>query len=52
VAADGPEVEFGLTTTEWAAVPLDLRMRQIMADGFEILHDTDGLLQRRTTTSP
>ena len=50
--ADGPEVEFGLTTTKWAALPLDPGTRQVVADGFEILYDPDGLLQRCTLTAP
>lgn len=45
---DGPEVEFGLTTTEWAAVPLDPGTRRVVADGFVILHDPDGLLPAST----
>jgi uncharacterized protein len=47
---DGLEVEFGLTTRQWVAVPLDQGTRQVVADGFEILYDPDGLLQRATAT--
>jgi uncharacterized protein len=48
--ADGVEVEFGLTTTRWTAVPVDPGTSQVIADGFDILYDPDGLLQRCTTT--
>jgi uncharacterized protein len=44
--AEGLEVEFGLTTTQWAIVPPDPGTRQVLADGFEILFDPDGLLRR------
>lgn len=50
--ADGLEVEFGLTTSEWAAVPLDPGTRQVVADGFEIVYDPDGLLQCCVRTGP
>lgn len=42
--ASGAEVEFGLTTIEWAAVPLDAGTARVIADGFRILHDPDDLL--------
>jgi uncharacterized protein len=43
--ADGLEVEFGLTTAEWAIVSLDPGTSQVLANGFEILYDPDGLLR-------
>lgn len=49
---DGPDVEFGLTTTQWAALPLDAGTRQVVADGFEIVHDPDGLLEPCTSAMP
>jgi len=43
---DGLEVEIGLTTSRWAAVPLDPGTSQVVTDGFEVLYDPDGLLRR------
>jgi predicted nucleotidyltransferase len=36
---DGREVEFGITTPEWAAQPLDEGTRQVVSDGIRILFD-------------
>jgi uncharacterized protein len=47
---DGPEVEFGLTTSEWAAVPLDPGTRRVVADGFVVLHDPEELLPSSTAS--
>lgn len=47
---DGLEVEFGLTTRQWADVPLDPGTSRVVADGFETLYDPDGLLQRCVPT--
>ncbi len=41
--ADGPEVEFGLTTPQWAALPLDAGTRRVLSDGHQILYDPHGL---------
>lgn len=49
---DGLEVEFGLTTTQWAAVPLDPGTSRVVADGFEVLYDPDGLLHRCAEAGP
>lgn len=49
---DGLEVEFGLTTSGWAAVPLDPGTSQVVADGFKVLYDPDGLLRRCVETRP
>ncbi len=43
---DRLEVEFGLTTAQWASLPLDPGTRRVVADGFQILYDPNGLLQR------
>jgi predicted nucleotidyltransferase len=40
------EVEFGLTTSEWASEPIDEGTRQVIADGMKILFDKSGLLDR------
>lgn len=43
---DGLEVEIGLTTLRWAAVPLDPGTSQVVTDGFDVLYDPEGLLRR------
>ena len=40
------EVEFGMTTSEWASEPIDEGTRQVIADGMKILLDKSGLLDR------
>lgn len=42
----GLEVELGIATPEWAAVPLDSGTRRVLVAGARILHDPDGLLAR------
>jgi len=42
----GLEVEYGLTSSEWASEPLDDETRQVIADGMKILLDKTGLLGR------
>ena len=42
----GLEVEFGLTTPQWAAVPVDAGTRQVVTDGMCILWDPQGILGR------
>ncbi|MEX2557641.1 MAG: nucleotidyltransferase domain-containing protein [Actinomycetota bacterium] len=41
-----------LTTSQWVALPLDPGTRQVVADGFEVLYDPDGLLRRCKETGP
>lgn len=41
---DGLEVEYGLTTRAWVALPIDERTRRVIQDGLQILLDTEGLL--------
>jgi len=36
--ADGREVEYGLTTPDWIAEPLDEGTAQVLAGGFQVLH--------------
>lgn len=43
---DGLEVEYGITTTEWAGAPLDEGTRQVIAGGMQILLDKTGVLVR------
>ena len=40
------EVEYGVTTSEWASEPIDECTRQVIADGMKILLDKSGLLDR------
>jgi predicted nucleotidyltransferase len=42
---DGPEVEYGLATVDWATEP-DAGTLRVVADGFRILLDRDGVLAR------
>ncbi len=39
------EVEYGLTTPEWATPPLDAGTRRVIEDGMLVLFDRDGLLR-------
>ncbi len=41
---DGPEVEFGLATPDWAAPPLDAGTARVVDDGIIRLYDPDELL--------
>ena len=40
----GPEVEFGITTPDWAASPVDAGTRRVIQDGIVVLLDRDGML--------
>jgi hypothetical protein len=43
--ASGLEVEFGVSSPEWASTdPVDAGTRRVAADGLVALHDPDGLL--------
>ena len=42
--AGGPEVEFGITSSRWLALPLDEGTRQVLMDGYRILYDPEGKL--------
>lgn len=48
---DGLEVEFGLTTEVWAALPLDAGTRRVVADGFAVLYDPDQVFQHCTNAT-
>jgi uncharacterized protein len=42
--SDGLEVEFGITTREWAATnPVDAGTRRVIADGAQVVHDPQGI---------
>ena len=43
---DGLEVEYGLTSSEWASEPVDEGTSQVISDGMQILLDKAGLLDR------
>jgi hypothetical protein len=40
------EVEYGITTLEWAREPLDEGTRQVIADGMEVMLDKSGILEQ------
>jgi predicted nucleotidyltransferase len=42
--ANGYEVEYGITTPEWAQPPLDEGTRKVITDGMKILFERDALL--------
>jgi predicted nucleotidyltransferase len=43
---NGPEVEYGLTTPDWAAAPLDTGTRRVISDGMLVLFERGDLLSR------
>jgi predicted nucleotidyltransferase len=45
---NGPEVEYGITPPDWAAVPLDEGTRQVIADGMRVLFERGIPLSRHT----
>lgn len=43
--ADGIEVEFGITTPQWANIdPINDGTRRVIADGARIVYDPDGIV--------
>jgi predicted nucleotidyltransferase len=46
------EVEFGMTTSDWATEPFDDGTRQVITDGMKILLDRTGLLDRALKQVP
>ena len=42
----GLEVEFGLTTTVWAELPVDVGTRRVVSDGMRVLYDSEDILGR------
>lgn len=44
--ADGPEVEYGITSSEWVSLPLDEGTLKVLRDGVIVLLDRDGNLTR------
>ena len=49
---DGLEVEFGITSEEWAALPLDSGTAGVIANGMQILVDKGGLLAGISGSNP
>jgi predicted nucleotidyltransferase len=43
---NGPEVEYGITTPDWAATPLDAGTRRVISDGMIVLFEQGILLSR------
>ena len=43
---DGPEVEYGITSSEWVTFPLDEGTITVLRDGVVVLLDRDGRLTR------
>lgn len=42
----GPEIEYGLTSSEWTNIPIDDGTNKLISDGIRILLDKKGLLDR------
>ena len=45
---NGPEVEYGITTPDWAAIPLDEGTRAVISGGMMVLFERGDLLSRHT----
>jgi predicted nucleotidyltransferase len=43
---NGPQVEYGITTPDWAATPLDAGTREVILDGMIVLFERGLLLSR------
>ncbi len=50
--ADGPEVEFGLTTPQWAGLPLDQGTRRVIQDGMRVIWERTPILSTLVMTGP
>ncbi len=48
---NGQEVEYGITTPDWAATPLDEGTRCVLSDGMLVLFERGTLLSRHTGLS-
>jgi uncharacterized protein len=47
-----PEVECGITTPEWAAIPLDAGTHRVISDGMTVLFERGNLLSRHMKNVP
>ena len=45
---NGVEVEYGITTPDWAAIPLDAGTQEVMRGGIKVLFERGRLLSRHT----
>ena len=45
---NGPEVEYGITTPDWASTPLDAGTLQVISDGMLVLFERGDLLSQHT----
>jgi predicted nucleotidyltransferase len=45
---NGVEVEYGITTPDWAAMPLDAGTQEVMRRGIQVLFERGQLLSRHT----
>jgi hypothetical protein len=43
---DGREVEYGITTPRWVALPLDAGTRRVLADGARVLFERGALVSK------
>ena len=43
---NGPEVEYGITTPDWAALPLDAGTQRVISDGLMVLFERGNVLSR------
>lgn len=41
---NGPEVEYGITTPDWAVIPLDAGTRKVISDGMMVLFERGNVL--------
>ena len=46
----GIEVEYGITTPDWAAIPLDAGTQEVMCGGIKVLFERGRLLSRHVTS--
>lgn len=42
----GLEVEYGFSTPDWAAAPIDAGTWRVVSDGMKVLHDPQGIMAR------
>ena len=47
---NGQEVEYGITTPDWSAVPLDAGTRRVISDGMIVVFERKVLLSRHVKT--
>lgn len=50
--SSGPEVEYGITTPDWATTPIPQSTQNVLADGMKLLFDRTGELEKATREVP